>query len=57
MPGFCFEQTVRTARYCAVNAGARRNVTPKNSQRHAEETARCDIPVMHTALQIYDGVC
>jgi hypothetical protein len=46
-------------RYCAVKADAAatprrkiRNVTLKKT-RHA----RPDIPVMHMARQIYDGVC
>jgi hypothetical protein len=35
-----------------IATDAHRNVTLKKIHR-----ARRDIPVMHTALQIYDGVC
>jgi hypothetical protein len=45
-------------RHGAANIDARRNVTSKNPQRHAEKTlhARWDIPAMHT-LRKYTMVC
>ena len=52
MPGFLFEQTVRTGSAAQSQRLKIRNVTLK-TRLHA----RRDIPVLHTARQIYDGVC
>jgi len=60
MPGFLYEQTGADGRCCAVNTDTRRNVTWKkinNVTLKKRHRARWDIPVMHTARQIYDGVC